>query len=265
MGDKLNILIAGFACDDFSLLNNHRKDLEEKGESGDTFHAILASLPVLRPDMVILENVKSAPWLHEKVKHKVSKNGHKQIGIDKHFEIAGYYSRFVMVDSKTYYIPHTRQRGYMLAIRKDSIPEQWKSKGDAFIKGKLDNFEKIFKSFQHRPTAPIEAHMFESDDPRLEVLRINPTDEQSSKNRKPPTWEACRIGHEEYRSGLGLGLRRPVTQWRADGSKTLPDYYHDMKTTERLTDSLDVAHLRNLRRGTDDRWYRFVIPFHLFF
>lgn len=263
MVNKLNILIAGFACDDFSTMNNSRKTLEEKGESGDTFHAILASLPIIRPDIVILENVKGAPWKHEKCKGK-KKNYHQQVGIDKHFQDAGYYARVVIVDSKDFYVPHTRQRGYFLAIRKESIPEEWKGEWDidAFMEAKLDLYEKFLKSLYHKPTAPAEAWLFAHDDPRLAALR-DPA-EADTNTRKAVPWESCRNHHEDYRNAENLGSGRPVTNWRTDGSKTLPDYFHPTKSmSQRILDSIDIAHIRNLKRGQDDRHYGFVIPFHL--
>lgn len=58
----LHILIAGTSCVDFSGLNRLRKGLDENGESGDTFNAVLRYAKTKRPRIVLLENVFNAPW-----------------------------------------------------------------------------------------------------------------------------------------------------------------------------------------------------------
>ncbi|MCS4558971.1 DNA cytosine methyltransferase, partial [Shewanella sp. C32] len=57
-----DIVIAGFSCVDFSALNNRKKKLSEKGESGVTFYGIRSYIEKYRPPLIILENVKNAPW-----------------------------------------------------------------------------------------------------------------------------------------------------------------------------------------------------------
>jgi site-specific DNA-cytosine methylase len=48
-----------------------------------------------RVKMIILENVLKAPWK----------------AVEAKFDEAGYGARFVRLDTKKYYIPHTRTRG----------------------------------------------------------------------------------------------------------------------------------------------------------
>ena len=55
-----------------------------------------------KPPIVILENVCSAPW--EKVKER--------------FNQAGYHAQFTRLDTKQFYIPHTRTRVYLMAVLK---------------------------------------------------------------------------------------------------------------------------------------------------
>ena len=52
-----------------------------------------------KPPIVIIENVYGAPW-------------NEKVAI---FENLGYSATFVRLDTKDYYIPHTRQRGYLFA------------------------------------------------------------------------------------------------------------------------------------------------------
>ncbi|KAE8446023.1 hypothetical protein EG329_012662 [Mollisiaceae sp. DMI_Dod_QoI] len=90
-----------------------QKTLEQKGESGDTFHAILQYAKDFKPALIILENVLGAPWLDAKIpaSKRTKKGCEPQVGIDKHLEQVGYVTVFVRIDSKDYYVPHTRRRG----------------------------------------------------------------------------------------------------------------------------------------------------------
>jgi site-specific DNA-cytosine methylase len=81
-------------------LNNQKKSLGDHGESGSTFYGILNYAKVYRPPLVILENVKGAPW--------------QQASED--WQSIGYAAMFMMVDTKDYYLPQTRERGYMICI-----------------------------------------------------------------------------------------------------------------------------------------------------
>mmetsp|Transcript_10873 Transcript_10873/g.13316 ORF Transcript_10873/g.13316 Transcript_10873/m.13316 type:complete len:119 (+) Transcript_10873:434-790(+) len=56
-----------------------------------------------QPPVVVLENIKGALWA-TKVK-----------GMEK----LGYQATFLRLDTKRYYMPHTRQWGYLFALRKD--------------------------------------------------------------------------------------------------------------------------------------------------
>jgi hypothetical protein len=58
----VDILVAGTSCVDYSGLNNMKKGLNDGGESGRTFFGMLNWVEKHQPSIVILENVKSAPW-----------------------------------------------------------------------------------------------------------------------------------------------------------------------------------------------------------
>ncbi|CBY02282.1 hypothetical protein LEMA_P010690.1 [Plenodomus lingam JN3] len=55
----IHIFVAGFVCKDLSRLNNKNKGLEDGGESGDTWLAIYTYAKRFRPNVVLLENVRS--------------------------------------------------------------------------------------------------------------------------------------------------------------------------------------------------------------
>jgi len=58
-----NFFVAGTSCKDFSTMRrNGRKDIEDKGQSGQTFLAAEAFLQLKGPDRACFENVMGAPW-----------------------------------------------------------------------------------------------------------------------------------------------------------------------------------------------------------
>lgn len=58
-----NLFVAGTSCKDFSMLKtSYRKDIEDKGTSGETFLAAVDFLELQQPPVAIFENVDNAPW-----------------------------------------------------------------------------------------------------------------------------------------------------------------------------------------------------------
>lgn len=98
---NVDILIAGTSCVDFSNLNNNKQNIDGEGESGATFKGMLNWVDRHRPTVVIVENVLSAPW---------------DKSVCPKFRRVGYSAEWIKMDTKTFYIPHTRQRGYMCAV-----------------------------------------------------------------------------------------------------------------------------------------------------
>jgi C-5 cytosine-specific DNA methylase len=85
----VDILVAGTSCVDYSNLNNKKKAMEDLGESGQTFQGMMNWVKKAQPAMVIIENVRGAPW-DAKVKL---------------MESLGYAAVWMHVDSKDFYIP----------------------------------------------------------------------------------------------------------------------------------------------------------------
>lgn len=75
--------------------------LKTQGQSGAGFFGMLSYVKYQRPKMVILENVCSAPW--------------EQMTM-VWFPAIDYVAKSIKVDTKNYYIPQNRTRGYLLAI-----------------------------------------------------------------------------------------------------------------------------------------------------
>ena len=58
-----DLFVAGTSCKDFSMLKTtKRKDIEQKGQSGETFLAAVEFLDLYQPPFAIFENVDGAPW-----------------------------------------------------------------------------------------------------------------------------------------------------------------------------------------------------------
>ncbi len=118
---NVDILIAGTSCVDYSQLNRNKKTIDAKGESGRTFQGMLKWVNKHRPPLVVLENICTCPW--EKVCN--------------FFREKGYSAQWCRFDTKNYYIPHTRTRGYCFAIdQKNSSKRpftQWKEDGTCLL------------------------------------------------------------------------------------------------------------------------------------
>lgn len=244
MPNYIDILVAGFACDDFSLLNNSPKTLEARGESGDTFFALKEYMEIHHPPIVILENLDGAPWNAHAAASSMKKG--EQYPIDEYLHKIGYETGLFQCDTKDHYIPHTRNRGYMICIYSSSLPE------DTNWKIKEQNCRELFLSLKQRPTVPVEAMLLPADDPRLQVLIT-----EEKPRDQPVPWHKIKLGHASYVIANGFGDKHPITNWKQDGSLIMPDFHGPIwGMTERVADTIDIAHLRNLTRGIDDRWVK---------
>lgn len=141
-----------------------------------------------RPPLVILENVCSAPW--DRVKEYFEKN-----------EYSAEYSR---VDTKAYYIPHTRTRVYLIAVnKKDSkIPKVWK--------------DWVVSKLKRPASSTLDAFLLPSDDPRIHQARQKLVQESyGALDRKTgrTDWGRCESRHQRARLEEYLGAKRPLTSW----------------------------------------------------
>ncbi|EKM50640.1 uncharacterized protein PHACADRAFT_213538 [Phanerochaete carnosa HHB-10118-sp] len=224
----VDILIAGTSCVDYSNLNNEKQDIDAQGESGRTFRGMLDWVRRHRPPLVILENVCGAPW--ERVK--------------KYFAQEDYSAEYLRVDTKTFYIPHTRTRVYLLAVnkRQSSIPEQWKKK---------------IKDIQRPASSTLDAFLLPTDDPRIHQARerlvkesFNAVDRRTGRT----DWGRCESRHQRARLEEELGSKRPLTNWEDGGYCKLPDFaWNDwgVGQVERVWDLMDISLMRSAQSGVD--------------
>ncbi|KAJ3557316.1 hypothetical protein NM688_g1536 [Phlebia brevispora] len=231
----VDLLVAGTSCVDYSNLNNEKKGIEANGESGRTFRGMMGWVKLHRPPLVILENVCGAPW--DKVQ--------------KYFEGIDYSAKFFRVDTKKFYIPHTRTRVYLLAVdaRRSPVPEQWKDL--------VDRLQRPASSF-------LDAFLLPSDDPRIHQGRERLAKEgfNSADRRTGRTdWTRCESRHQRARLEEELGSKRPLTGWEDGGHCKLADYaWNDwgVGQVERVWDLMDILDLRSAKLGVDPSYKTIV-------
>ncbi|KZT21583.1 hypothetical protein NEOLEDRAFT_1164553 [Neolentinus lepideus HHB14362 ss-1] len=224
----VDMLVAGTSCVDYSNLNTKKQDIDAGGESGRTFRGMMSWVTKHRPPIVILENVCSAPW--EKVV--------------KYFQDNNYSATSLRVDTKTFYIPHTRTRGYLLAVdqRKSNLPDKW-----------MDWLKRL-----RRPaSSTLDEFLLPSDDPRIHQSReklvresFNGLDRRTGRT----DWTRCESRHQRTRLEEALGSKRPLTNWDEGGFCKLPDFaWNDwgVGQVERVWDLMDIITLRKAKEGVD--------------
>src|SRR5262249_19603839 len=139
------------------------------------------------------------------------------------------------VDTKDYYLPHTRQRKYMLCLDRSAFGQ----KADKY----LASWGDLMKNFQRPASAPITSFLLRSDDPRYLRMAFG----NSIKEVTVKSWERCRGRHEKARADDRLGPKRPITTRLPDHS----DRRWLQNRPERDQEVLDIVHLRHARDGVD--------------
>lgn len=223
----VHVVIAGTSCVDFSRVNNHRKDINEVGESSDTWNAVLSYCKAFRPAIVILENVKTAFWDH----------------MLQDYKKAGYEPAGAYVDSKNYYVPQTRQRGYMVCFDKSLLRQ-------AGLKTAGEDWKDSMDKLQRRASSPVSSFLLPTTQIASRPLQVN-------ENLKDVDWSKCETRQISYRLRHRLGVRRPITHWLENGTISPPDYgsrpWHTAQV-ERVLDTLEAATLKKARAGYDARF-----------
>ncbi|KAI9846132.1 MAG: hypothetical protein M1838_001391 [Thelocarpon superellum] len=230
----VDLLVAGFSCVDFSNLNTKRQTLSAGGESGDTFQAVYQYARAWRPPLIVLENVCSAPWEDIQIL----------------WGEIGYNSRHVRLDTKQYYIPHTRQRGYMICVDRKKLAHE----------SVVERWEHLMSTLSRPASSSIEAFLLHEDDPRVHRGRAELARGMRRGDDDGPRdvdWTKCQGRHQDYRADLFLGAKRPLTGWEDNGSCRMPDYaWGDwgVQQVERIWDTFEISFLRNVRRGFDSQY-----------
>ncbi|USW56199.1 Putative C-5 cytosine methyltransferase, Helicase superfamily 1/2, ATP-binding protein [Septoria linicola] len=213
----VDLLVAGTSCVDYSSLNNKGKTMDDGGESGDTYKAVLAYCKAFRPAIVVLENVLNADW-------------DRMLG---DYKAIGYESTGALVDTKLWYLPQTRQRGYMVCFDAHNTK--------AALTGAGPKWTKLMEYFRRPASSPASSSLLPND---MVIAR------RQMKHGEAITesdWTKCELRHARSRHELRLGNERPVTHWTESGTLIVPEIGNSSWYTgqvERVWDMIDIVVLR---------------------
>lgn len=230
----IHLLVAGSSCVDFSTLNTAQVNGfgERKGESEDTFMAVLKYTQWARPPIVILENVdKDEAWKE----------------FTRHFDKIGYSTEIVKVDTKDYYLPQTRVRRYMLCLDK-KVYKTAKSQ-------ELAKWRDLMAEFKRRASSALPTFLLSEDDPRHVALLARNQGTSRDAGGLNTSWEACRGRHLAVRLEDRLGHRKPVMM-------ILPEHCDVRwirRRVDRETDVIEICHLKRAKDLIDSRFKTRVI------
>ncbi|KAJ5084094.1 C-5 cytosine methyltransferase [Penicillium alfredii] len=246
---KLDILVAGTACVDFSLLNNSKKSIEECGESGGTFRGLLRYAEKYRPRLIVQENVRSAPWNQ----------------FAEYWQSIGYFSVFAALDTKSFYIPQTRERGYMICIdisRLQHVGMFKDPKSDVDAKMLSKQLLGVINGFKRTASSPAGMFLLGEENRRLEQVEKDLSIRgEIASDRAEISWDRYQVRHQRHRDELELGNERPISRSQSYNVCRPPDFYWKgyFKTQcERVWETLDIFFLKMLAQGFDmsfkERW-----------
>ncbi|KAK0920174.1 hypothetical protein LTR91_001035 [Friedmanniomyces endolithicus] len=214
-----DIVVAGTSCVDYSRQNAHRKGITDGGESGETWYGALAYCKAIRPKMIVFENVQSADWG----------------SMLKHYRAIDYDCEGVFVDSKDYYIPHTRQRGYMICFDSRRLGKSGSSEGLG------QRWQDLMDKFKRRASSSVSDFLLPADQV---IMRQHTRDDEALRE---VDWAQCEIRQMQYRQSQGLGIARPVTHWLESGFMIVPERGQRAwftRQVERVKDTIDCCILR---------------------
>ena len=220
--DRIDLLVAGTSCVDFSGLNNKKKKLSDGGQSGETFRGMMEWVRVSRPKIVLFENVCSAPW-------------GEMCGA---LESVGYAVSTVRVDSKMYMLPQTRLRGYAVGI----------------LGGGAENWPSVVESMASVDGRPsLSSFVLDDLAPEVQEAKCALTASRTRLQQKSE-WTRCERRHEKARELEGLGIKHPQTRWMHGEKSLVRDGSWGEYTTslgQRKSDLIEINYLRHAVRGHD--------------
>jgi len=222
---EVDIVIAGTSCVDYSRLNSNKKGIADGGESGQTWLGALAYCRACKPPLILFENVFGADWP----------------SMLAHYRELDYDCKVVLADTKDYYIPQTRQRGYMACFR-----TQHGSQG-----GAAKEWQSLMQKFRRLASSPVSSFLIPNDQV---IIRQQAHDDDTVRE---VDWSQCEITQMQYRADEQLGNARPFTQWTESGTISVPDNGNQhwyRRQVERVLDTIDCAILRKAKEGYDARY-----------
>lgn len=262
-----NILVAGTSCVDFSNLNSRRqegfsqnvneycrwlgttqstptfdevvevisdittKSMANLRESEQTFFSMLAFVAEHKPEIVILENVKQAPF---------------ESARDHWLKPLGYTTWVGDLDTKDFYIPQTRQRKYLVAFNEEKFP------GAGNMCRMLSE---TIASLEQPASSNAADFLLGPNDPLAQLARLEMDEKaQKPRTREKAEWEKSIIRHAGVRRNENLGDERPLTNWVENGRSLFHDRmnkYFMNTLPSRVHDVLDINQLRAVNADFD--------------
>ncbi|KAI0144141.1 hypothetical protein F4776DRAFT_675687 [Hypoxylon sp. NC0597] len=262
---EVDILVAGCSCVDFSALNTKKIQgyaqsdrklvqeireegyderysgrlgdvfdkilggIETLGESGQTFYSMLSYVRNQHPKIVVLENVSMAPW---------------DEATNVWFPFIGYSASHIKLDTKDFYIPHTRNRGYLIALDNNVFEPD---AAEVILK----EWTKILKNdLTRRASAPVCDWLLPPAHPLTERARQDDS-EKALGPAADSEWQRSKSIHTRVRKIEDLGDTRPITMWDVKGGQPYDRMDRGMirSNPNRVLDCIDIIHLRAEKRG----------------
>ncbi|KAL2149184.1 hypothetical protein VTH82DRAFT_8532 [Thermothelomyces myriococcoides] len=152
--------------------------LPSGGESARTFFAAIKLITIIRPKLVILENVYNAPW---------------GMYTEQIFPRICYVAGFVRLDSKDFYLPQTRQRGYLVAVDAARI-------GTGNASEIIRRWKQSIPNYQRPASVPASVFLRPADDPATMQARADMKNKSSSNSE----WALCSLRHADVRQKHGI-------------------------------------------------------------
>ncbi|KAJ9607093.1 hypothetical protein H2200_008165 [Cladophialophora chaetospira] len=234
-----HILVAGSSCVDYSSLNKLKGAWNGErgyGESAKTMNGIGAYAWMYKPTMIIIENVATAPWDQIKLFWKQK----------------GYATVTVKLSTVDFYLPQTRQRGYLFGVHMKTA-----EKLEIDIKQALKEWIHLMAGFQCRASSPYTDFTLRDDDPRLQSLGDSAVD--NKKKGGSTDWVQCRKRHVAERVKYKLGVGTPYTKRREHTQASLDDYANQtwaLQQSKRVLDVLDIRQLDYVTRRDYDMRFK---------
>ncbi|KAI0885480.1 uncharacterized protein GGS22DRAFT_199782 [Annulohypoxylon maeteangense] len=212
--------------------------LPNMGSSNKTFFSMMSYIRDHRPKVVILENVLGAPWTETQ---------------NVWFPFLGYTAFHGKLDTKDYYIPQTRNRGYLIALdnnvfaegktypkkepKKESKKEdgrkpqktgktskekaeEAKNKAEEEEKNSTDAdkigttwWDYLTNVLPRRASSHVESWLFPPAHPLTERARQDDSEKTSLMSKDSSNWSRSRLIHDRVRREENLGPHSNLTEW----------------------------------------------------
>ncbi|KAI1440582.1 hypothetical protein F5Y02DRAFT_432101 [Annulohypoxylon stygium] len=205
-----------------------QEQIPDMGSSSKTFFSMLSYIKDHRPKVVILENVLGAPWGETR---------------DVWFPFLGYTAYHIKLDTKDFYIPHTRNRGYLIAMDNKEEELQW----DAGRIGLL--WFNLVKELMRRASSEVLFWTLPPAHPLTERARQD--DSEKSNGSSIIRWSHARMVHIRVRRMEKLGEDCKQTNWKQLDAQPYDRMDRNIVQSfpDRVKDCIEINALRALLNG----------------